>query len=242
MNFYFLLQDEKSFLKVLPLWFEYIDFGHKRVADIQKIRENNYILQSGQGVTQLVTKALFDTIDTILLNPGKVDYLVVILDSEELEAEDRKQKVYEQINKHYNIENITFKIVVLVCNHCFETWLLGCRGLYPKEVIDQTSDFYPYYTHYNIEECDPEKMVPPEHNKDTIAKYHFHYLHELLRYKKIRYSKNRPQNVATEKYFNRMVERIHLTEHLKSFRNFYDFITDAKSKESPHAQNHDHRR
>lgn len=45
---------------------------YKRVADIQEVEENNYILQSGQGVTQLVTKVLFDTIDTILLILGKL--------------------------------------------------------------------------------------------------------------------------------------------------------------------------
>ena len=91
MNFYFLLEDEKSFLKVLPLWLEYMNFDCRRVADIQEVQENNYVLQSGQGVTQLVTKVLFDTIDTILLNPDKIDKLVIILDAEELEAEDRKQ-------------------------------------------------------------------------------------------------------------------------------------------------------
>ncbi len=58
MNFYFLLEDEKSFLKVLPQWLEYMDFGYSRVADIQEVKENNYILQSGHGVTQLVTKVL----------------------------------------------------------------------------------------------------------------------------------------------------------------------------------------
>lgn len=84
MNFYFLLEDEKSFLKVLPQWLEYMDFGYSRVADIQEVKENNYILQSGHGVTQLVTKVLFDTLDTILLNPGKIDKLVIILDAEEL--------------------------------------------------------------------------------------------------------------------------------------------------------------
>ena len=81
MNFYFLLEDEKSFLKVLPNWLEYMGVDYKRVADIQEVEENNYILQSGQGVTQLVTKVLFDTIDTILLNPGKIDKLIVILDA-----------------------------------------------------------------------------------------------------------------------------------------------------------------
>ena len=51
MNYYFLLEDEKSFLKVLPLWLEYMNFGIKRVPDIQEVQENNYVLQSGQGVT-----------------------------------------------------------------------------------------------------------------------------------------------------------------------------------------------
>lgn len=169
MNFYFLLEDEKSFLKVLPLWLEYMNFDCRRVADIQEVQENNYVLQSGQGVTQLVTKVLFDTIDTILLNPDKIDKLVIILDAEELEAEDRKQLVNEQINKHYEREKINFDIVILVCNRCFETWLLGCRGLYPIEGVDKTSDFYQYYKHYNIEASDPEGMIPPEGNDETIS-------------------------------------------------------------------------
>lgn len=226
MNFYFLLEDEKSFLKVLPIWFKYIGFDFKRVADIQEVQENNYILQSGQGVTQLVTKVLFDTIDTILANPSRIDKLVIILDAEELEFEERKEKVYEQVRDYYEVEKFDFEIVVLVCNHCFEIWLLGCCGLYPNEQVNEKSDFFQYYKHYNIEKCDPEKMMPPENSNDSIAKYHFHYLHELLRYMKIRYSKSRPQNIATERYFKGIVERIDKTEHLKSFKYFYEFVSD----------------
>lgn len=44
MNFYFLLEDEKSFLKVLPSWLEYMDFGCTRVADIQEVETNNYVM------------------------------------------------------------------------------------------------------------------------------------------------------------------------------------------------------
>lgn len=227
MNFYFLLEDEKSFLKVLPLWLEYMNFGCSRVADIQEVKQNNYILQSGQGVTQLITKVLFDTIDTILLNPGKIDKLVIILDAEELDAEERKQKVNQQINGHYESGKLDFDIIVLVCNHCFETWLLGCCGLYPKEEVDKESFFYPYYHYYDIEEHDPEEMLPPKYSEETIAKYHFHYLHELLRYKKIRYSKNKPANIATERYFSGIVRRIDTTEHLRSFKTFYDFISNV---------------
>lgn len=228
MNFYFLLEDEKSFLKVLPKWLEYIDFGYKRVADIQEIQENNYILQSGQGVTQLVTKALFDTIDTIILNPGKIDKLVVILDAEEMEVDKRKQEVIDKINNHYNNRKMEFDIIILVCNRCFETWLLGCKGLYPKETVERDSFFYQYYNHYNIEECNPEAMLAPEMVDETTAKYHFHYLHELLRYKKIRYSKSNPKNIATSEYFNGIVERINSTKDLQTFKEFYDFIFSVK--------------
>ena len=228
MNFYLLLEDEKSFLKTLPCWLEYMDFGCKRVADIQEVQENNYILQSGQGVTQLITKVLFDTIDTILLNPGKIDELVVILDAEELDIEERKQKVKEQINSHYQSSGINFDITILVCNRCFETWLLGCKELYPIGQVDKESYFYKYYDYYNTGECDPEEMTVPEYSSETTAKYHFHYLHELLRYKKIRYSKSKPDNVATETYFRGIIEIIETTEHLKTFRSFYNFISGKK--------------
>ena len=228
MNLYFLLEDEKSFLKVLPRWLEYMNFGYTRVADICNVQQNDYVLQSGQGVSQLVDKVLFETIDTILLNPGKVDILVVMLDAEELEIEERVQEVKERINNRYGSAKLAFDIAVLVCNHCFETWLLGCCGIYPNGCIDEKSDFYQYYCHYNIEESDPEGMKPPVDSRDTTARYHFHYLHELLRYKRIRYSKNRPNHVATEEYFNGIVERVQKTGHLKSFQCFYDFIVSIR--------------
>lgn len=226
MNYYFLLEDEKSLLKVLPFWFQYMGFKSQRVSDIQEVKENHYILQSGQGVTQLITKILFDTIDTIILNPKKIDKLVIVLDAEDLSVEERKRQVNEKIDEHYQREQLAFDIEIFVCNHCFETWLLGCCGLYPLQVVDEKSDFYQYYRHYNIEDRDPEYMEVPQDSNDTIAKYHFHYLHELLRYKKIRYSKSKPQNVATESYFNGMVKRIQNTEHLATFDTFYRFVME----------------
>ncbi len=79
MNYYFLLEDEKSLLKVIPHWLKFLGFQCTRVPDITRMEENNYVLQSGQGVTQLITKALFDTIDTILASSKRVDKLVVLL-------------------------------------------------------------------------------------------------------------------------------------------------------------------
>lgn len=231
MNFYFLLEDEKSFLKILPMWLEYINFGCQRVADIQAIEKNNYILQSGQGVTQLVTKVLFDTIDTIKLNPGKIDKLVIVLDAEELETNKRRESVQEKIAEHYPNEKFDFDIHIFVCNRCFETWLLGCNNLYPIGEINPKSDFFPYYDYYDIQNRDPESMRKPNGCRETTAKYHFHYLHELLRYKKIRYSKSKPQNLGKKEFFDGIIERIETTDHLMTFGDFYDFLLEMKSTE-----------
>ncbi len=47
MNYYFLLEDEKSFIKVLPKWFAYMGFSNVRVPDISFVTNDCYVLQSG---------------------------------------------------------------------------------------------------------------------------------------------------------------------------------------------------
>lgn len=224
MNYYFLLEDEKSFMKILPKWLEYINFKCTRVADIKGVKENNYVLQSGKGVTRLITNVLFDTINTIMDNPGIIDKLVILMDTENENEEYRKQQIFTQIKNTYDINTFDFEIVVLVCNHCFESWLLGAEGLYPQDEVDSESDFYPYYNHYNIEECDPEDMPVPIDCHETIAKYHFHYLCELFRYRRKRYTKSKPDAVATRDYFSLMRNRIEHTKHIQSFAVFVDYF------------------
>lgn len=226
MNYYFLLEDEKSFIKVLPKWLGYMGFDNKRVADIKDVKDNCYIMQSGQGVTQLITRALYQTIDTLLDNEGKIDELVIILDSEQHEVEYRKEEVVQKI-RAYEIEHsikLPFSYKIFVCNHCFETWLLGNGNLFPNNHVEVENDFWEYYVNYNIKKDDPELMKPPIGVRETIASYHFHYLHEMCRYNKIRYSKNKPEKMAEEQYFNALIERIKTTPHLSSFLEFYNYF------------------
>lgn len=225
MNYYFLLEDEKSFLKVLPAWLEHMNFNCIRVPDIKSVTDNNYILQSGQGVTQLITKVLYETIDTLIDNPKTINHLIVILDSEEKDEEYRIHQVMNKITEKYDISQFDFEIKIFICNHCFETWLLGNYTLYPIEnEVEIDSFFYPYYAHYNIAINDPELMLVPENEKNTIAKYHFHYLHEMFRYNKIRYRKSKPDYVATDTYFQILKKRVQNTNHLYSLQKFVNYI------------------
>lgn len=229
MNYYFLLEDEKSFIKVLPEWLKHLNFECERVPDIKFVEDKNYVLQSGQGVTQLITKALFQTIDTINENPKTIDKLVIILDAEEETVEERKQQVFSKIEDKYDINNFDFKIEVFVCNHCFESWLLGCQWVYPQSKVDVASFFYPFYSYYDVSKRDPEIMPVPMECEETTAKYHFHYLHEMLRYKKMRYNKNKPNVVSDITYFNGLLKRIYETQHIGTFKEFIEFIISENS-------------
>lgn len=224
MNYYFLLEDEKSFIKILPKWLLYMGFCNERVPDISFVTKNCYILQSGQGVTQLITRVLYQTIDTLIQNPGKINELIVILDSEEYDAGYRETQVSDLINDYIqkNRLNVDFSYKVFVCNHCFETWLLGNGALYPQ--CRPMNDFQKYYDAYNVKLCDPEKMRPPEDVNETTAIYHFHYLHEMCRHNKIRYSKKKPMNLATKEFFGEIVARVNTTNHLPSFFSFYSYF------------------
>ena len=103
MNYYFLLEDEKSFIKVLPAWLSYMGFHNTRVPDIKGVTADCYVMQSGQGVTQLITRVLYQTIDTIADNPGVIDELVILLDSEQYDLSYRKEQVENIIEKYGNL-------------------------------------------------------------------------------------------------------------------------------------------
>ena len=119
-----------------------------------------------------------------------------------------------------------FLYKVFVCNHCFETWLLGNGNLYPD--IRPEGDFQPYYDKYNIKVNDPELMAVPDDIKETIAVYHFHYLHEMCRYNRVRYSKKKPMEMAKKAYFDTLVSRIENSDHLHSFAQFYEYFVNEQ--------------
>lgn len=230
MNCYFLIEDSKSLLKVLPDWLKYMKFPCSRVLDISAVTENNYILQSGYGVVQLVTCALFQTFDTIIDSDKTIDELVLILDSEDLKPEERLEEVNRKIEKYENIKQLKCTIHIFIVNCCFESWLLCNSSLYPSIPPDCNHPFYKYYCYYNIKENDPEKMEKPpvrfENAGDTRARIHFSYFHEMCLYNKKRYNKHNTDFVKKEEFFNEIVSRVKNTNHGCSFKQFYEYITN----------------
>lgn len=228
MNYYFLLEDEKSFIKILPTWLEYCNFNCTRVADITEVKNNNYVMQSGQGVTQLVTKALYATIDTIQ-NYHCIDKLIIILDAEDITVDHRKTIVWNKIQEKYSIDDLDFEIKIFVCNRCLETWLLGAQGYLPS-YVEPSADIYKYWNFYNVDKYNPELMLKPIDEVCSISKFHFHYFHDVMLYNHLKYTKKKPQCVLTTDFFQRLENRVIQTNDLISFREFYDFLIEEGEK------------
>lgn len=239
MNYYFLVEDEKSFKIILPVWLEFMNFGCKRVQNYQNLTSNSYVLESGKGVTQLETHAIYKTIDTILTNIRHVDKLVIILDAEDIGVTGRKKRLYEEIKKDYFSKGklIPCSIHVFVCNRCVETWLLGCMGIYPSNKKTVSKYFMPYYDFYDIANNDPELMNKPSNYSKSVSSYHEQYLHALTldiqknnKLHNFTYRKSNPNCALREDYFNAMIQRINATKDISTFKEFYDFIiTERKN-------------
>lgn len=231
MNFYFLLEDEKSFIKVLPRWLDYMNFPCVRVPDISCVTHNTYVAQSGQGIIQLITRVLYETLDSIIESDKKIDYLVIIADAEEYSVDQRYKEIEIKIKDYSNYSQINFKIDILICNCCFETWLLGNCNIYPNDTLSQSNLLYPFCEFYDVSRNDPELMPMDESNRNikdyhfhSKADYHFRYLHNLCQQNRLIYRKSKPDAAMDKNFYNGIVNRIETTEHISSFKRFFDYI------------------
>ena len=225
MNLYFLLEDSRSFYKVLPHWLKFAlpDFMEIfSFDDFNSMSEKNkFMLQSGFGYPQ-IKKVLKETLETIQINSIPLDYFLVFWDTDARSIETIQSDIdeFEKIFAHYKI-NCQHKLFVM--DRCFETWLLGNRAAYPKSC--ESGNFYQYAQFYNVSTNDPEKMNAPE-SITNISMYHLKYLQEMLRSSPlhVNYSKKSPLAVSTEAYYKEVKTRIETTKDLRSLANFFGFF------------------
>ncbi len=231
MNYYFLIEDEKSFCKILPTWLNFMDFGCTQVENCKCLTYNTYVIDSGKGIERLVSEGIERAIRTIKQSLCKVDKLIIIVDAEEKSVDERKNVISNKINNIYSQKEIPCSINIFVCNRCIETWLLGCIGIFPSSDKFVSKDFAKFYNFYDIENNDPEKMLKPLDYNSSIASYHFQYLHTLTqdiskerKLKDFTYHKNKNNCAFYKEYFDSIVNRISKTNDIKTFQEFYDFI------------------
>lgn len=224
MNVFFLTEDSKSFQKVLPIWLKFMEFPCERVNSLRDASGNSYVLESGYGIQQLIDKTLEETLNEIDASVNKIDWLVIIVDSESKTIYEREKEVNDVIKNHYRNTTPYYNIKIIVCHCCFETWLLGDEKIFPDSFDDETHSFYNFIQHYNVKSKDPQLMQKPDNYEDPKAHYHFQYFSEMCRFNNLRYCKSRPEYAKYRRCFNALERRIQTTKHISTFKEFYDFI------------------
>ena len=227
MNLYFLTEDSKSFRKVLPKWLSYIlpHFHEESSFDSLKSPGNHYMIQDGKGYPGIRNRVA-ETVETLAVKNVPLDQFIVCWDGDARGGGHiREDKAAFAALLERNNVNYPYRFFVM--RHCFETWLLGNRAVYPRDGLSEA--FAPYAAFYDVSADDPEKMLRPRGYAASVSQYHYHYLQEMLRNSIHKnYSKGSP-GVAKEKaYWDELCQRTRQTPDLRSFADFLDFLRECR--------------
>ncbi|MCI4625643.1 MAG: hypothetical protein L3V56_06750 [Candidatus Magnetoovum sp. WYHC-5] len=197
-----------------------------KVDDFYSAVNNNYYIFSSDGIPSIYDDML-RAIDDINEN-GKYDYLVICLDAEEISLEERQKEIFEVLNVN-GVSLEKAKLEIFVQNCCLETWFLGNRKVYSRN-IQNHHEFLKYARFYNVSLYDPELMKKPKGYEYSIAYYHLKYLKAMFQARNISYSKNNSKEVQSEAYLEELKKRLSTeSNHLNSLRCFVDFCAEIKN-------------
>lgn len=226
MKLYFLLEDQKSFLKVLPNWLKVCLPEYERVFSVDDFNNNSYIAESGFGYPS-IKNVLASKLEMFSEADIRPDCIVIMYDVDNW-TEKHQNAVHASFDNIFIASGLDIDYKILPIKRCFESWLLGNKKAYPKNVDEK---FKVYEDFYDVSKRDPEIMVCPDEYRDSISIYHYNYLQCMLKTSiGKKYTKGNPSIVGNSNYLDGMNHRIDSTSDMNSFREFINFLYKLKMK------------
>ena len=218
MNFLFVVEGKSTEKKLYKKWVTYVHPNIIYVESIIDLNQNNFTIISGGGFPDYynVIKKAFEDINSL----NNVDYVFICVDSEE---KDYISKIHE-IRNFINNEccKISSTKFIIVQHHCIETWLMGNKNIDISRTTNEELVIYRNY--YNVNLLDPEGLT--SFDGSLIAKFTLRYLKLMLKEYNLSYNKHNVSCVDNLDYFNKLVERFSIDNHLKSFGDFFSIDKD----------------
>ncbi|MBF0629081.1 MAG: hypothetical protein HQL91_12765 [Magnetococcales bacterium] len=220
MNFYFLVEG-KTEKRIYKSWVESFFCGIQGKMSIDDLDHDSFFIFSTNGYP-FQKDLLAKTVQDLQSPKSKVDHLFLCIDADDESVETRAGQIAQRLHDL----NYTGQYSIIVANRCLETWLLGNRNIKkmkcpneytPSNPTDESSEFPSLRNHFDVHISDPESMPVPDGCNKTISKFHKHYLKELFRYYRFRYSEKDPGITEDPDYLNALIERHQETGHLASF-------------------------
>ena len=224
MKLYFLLEDQKSFLKVLPAWLKVCLPEYVQVFSVDDFSNNSYIAESGFGYPS-IKNVLVSKLEMFSDSDIRPDCIVVMYDVDDW-SENYQATVRAKFDNIFIASGLDIDYKILPIKRCFESWLLGNKEVYPKNADDK---FKTYEDFYDVSKNDPEMMDCPDGYRDSISIYHYNYLQCMLKMSiGKKYTKGNPSIVGNSNYLGGMNHRINSTSDMSSFREFINFLYKLK--------------
>lgn len=214
MNFYIVVEGEKSEILIYKKWIKYIRPNQKCVYNLSEITNNNFIIYAGYGYPFYL-----DVIDAAIEDVNShnsIDRLVIAVDSEEMTYSEK----FNEINDFVKNKKCKIEIYLIIQHFCIETWALGNKVIIPRR--PQNVRLRKYINFFNVISEDPELMPVYPDEKINRSQFALKYLKTAIneRYRNLTYSKNNPKVLLNRNYFKRIKNRLKDTGHIASFQNF----------------------
>jgi uncharacterized protein YaiI (UPF0178 family) len=209
MNILFVVEGKRTEKKLYKKWIKYVHSSLEFVPTTIDLTGNNFTIISGHGFP-----GYYEVIKNSILDINKlknIDYLFICIDSEELSYSEKFNELEKFIKKE--CPPVNSGLVLIVQNHCIETWLIGNKKINLSSA--QNQELRKYRDFYNVNTLDPENLIAIDNR--TIAQFTFDYLVLMLREKGLSYSKSNVSEVNNKSYFNQLVKRFEQHNHIKSF-------------------------
>jgi len=209
MNILFVVEGKRTEKRIYKKWIKYVQANLEYVPTITDLTENNFTIISGGGYPGYYKVIKNSIRDVNRLN--NIDYLFICIDSEELSFSEKFREMEEFIEKE--CPPVNSDVVLIIQNHCIETWLMGNKKI--NLSVAQNQKLRKYRDFYNVNTLDPEDLLSIDNR--TIAQFTLDYLVLMLREKGLAYSKSNVSAVSNKSYFNQLVKRFKGHNHIKSF-------------------------
>lgn len=225
MNFYIIVEGEKTEMSVYPAWLSLLAPAYTRIANFDDVNENNYYIFCGGGIPSIythVTNAVLDINEINSKGGPHYDYLLVCLDTEG----ENRDYIMQQIEKQLKSEGVSLQnaeLVVFEQKVCMETWFLGNQSVFKEN--PQNPEYLDFIRYYNVGRDNPEEMGNMNEKKfTTTARFHVRYLKRMLEERNTAYSKNNTEDVQQSTYLQQLIKRYEETEHIATFGSWYEFV------------------
>lgn len=227
MNYYFLVEGEKTEMLFYPKIMEWLNPDYHEVEDISKIKHNTFCMFSGFGHPQIFVKmrnALKDIEDVNTQSKHTkihIDILFLVIDADKYSTfESAVQSVNTKINNYSDdIKKAKVKVIPIIQQQCVESWFLGNPNIMPKKFSGEFKKFVDYY---NVSTKDPELMTSPDDK--TNGQYAFAYLKEMVKQSGLKYSKSNIDDVSSNECIKTIYDRCNRTNHLKTFKELINTL------------------